>query len=85
MNAQLNEWNAEIDVLEGKAESAGADLKVKRAEVIRDLRAKQNAASAKMTELDKATGEAWDKVKETADNLWVDLKTGLSAAHSKFR
>ena len=85
MNAQLNEWNAQIDVLEAKAESAGADLKVKRAEVIRDLRAKQNAASAQMTELDQATGEAWDKVKETADNLWVDLKTGLSAAHSKFR
>ena len=85
MNAQLNEWNAQIDVLEAKAESAGAGLKVKRAEVIRDLRAKQNAASAQMTELDQATGEAWDKVKETADKLWDDLKTGLSAAHSKFR
>jgi hypothetical protein len=85
MSAQLKEWGAEIDVLEAKVGSVNADLKVKRAEAIRGLRIKQRAASAKMTELNAATGEAWDKVKETADKLWDDLKTGLSAAHDKFR
>ena len=60
------------------------DLKVKHAEEMRDLRDKQLAAAATMKELDKATGEAWDQVKLTADKVWEDLKTGLSAAQSKF-
>lgn len=85
MNTQLKEWSAEIDVLEAKAERSGADLKVKKTEAIRDLRAKQHAASAKMSELNTATGEAWTKVKETADQLWDDLKTGLATAHDKFK
>ena len=85
MNAQLKAWSAQIDVLEAKVESANADLKVKRAEAVRDLRAKQQAATAKMAELNAATGEAWDKVKETADTMWDDLKAGLTAAHNKFK
>jgi len=85
LSAQLKEWGAQIDVLEAKVESANADLKVKRAEAIRDLRVKQRVASAKMAELNAATGEAWDKVKDTADKVWDDLKAGLAAAHDKFK
>jgi len=85
LSAQLKEWGAQIDVLEAKVESANADLKVKRAEAIRDLRVKQRVASAKMAELNAATGEAWDKVKDTADKVWDDLKAGLTAAHDKFK
>ncbi|MBK7324584.1 MAG: hypothetical protein IPI89_00105 [Propionivibrio sp.] len=84
MSAQLKVWDAQIKLLEAQATKVGADLKVKHAEEMRDLRDKQLAAAAKMKELDKATGEAWDQVKLTADKVWEDLKTGLSAAQSKF-
>lgn len=84
MSAQLKVWDAQIKLLEAQATKVGADLKVKHAEEMRDLRDKQLAAAAKMKELDKATGEAWDQVKSTADKVWEDLKTGLSAAQSKF-
>ena len=84
MSAQLKVWDAQIKLLEAQATKVGADLKVEHAEEMRDLRDKQLAAAAKMKELDKATGEAWDQVKLTADKVWEDLKTGLSAAQSKF-
>ena len=84
MSAQLKVWDAQIKLLEAQATKVGADLKAKHAEEMRDLRDKQLAAAAKMKELDKATGEAWDQVKLTADKVWEDLKTGLSAAQSKF-
>ncbi len=84
MAAQLKVWDAQINLLEAKAKKVGAGLKVKHAEEMRDLRAKQLVASTKMKELDKATGEAWDQVKLTADKVWEDLKTGLTAAQSKF-
>lgn len=36
-------------------------------------------------ELEKASGEAWEQVKETADKIWDDLKAGVADAHSKFK
>ena len=85
MAAQLKEWGAQIDLLEAKAENAGADIKVKHAKSIRELRAKQRAASEKIQELGKASGAAWDQVKGTADKIWDDLKAGIADAHSKFK
>jgi hypothetical protein len=38
-----------------------------------------------MKELEKASGEAWEQVKGTADKIWEDLKTGIADAHSKFK
>lgn len=85
MAAQLKEWSAQIDLLEAKAENAGADMKVKRAKQLHELRAKQRAASEKMKELGKASGAAWEQVKTTADKIWDDLKTGVADAQSKFK
>ena len=85
MAAQLKEWGAQINLLEAKLENVGADMKVKRAEELHELRAKQHVASEKMKELEKAGGEAWEQVKETADKIWEDLKTGMADAHSKFK
>ena len=85
MAAQLRAWGAEIDVLEARVRKIGADLNVLRRDEILDLRVRQNAASEQLKKLDKATGEAWTEVKVTADKVWLDLKTGLAAAHSKFK
>lgn len=85
MAAQLQEWSAQINLLEAKVENAGADVKVRRAAALHELRAKQRAASEKMEELGKASGEAWEQVKVTADQIWEDLRTGVAEAHSKFK
>jgi hypothetical protein len=85
MAAQLKEWDAQINLLEARVENAGADIQVKRAKAIHELRAKQRAASEKMKELGKASGEAWDQVKVTADKIWDELKTGIADAHSRFK
>ncbi len=85
MAAQLKEWGAQINLWEAKLENAGADMKIKRAEALHGLRAKQHAASEKMKELEKASGEAWEQVKETADKVWADLKAGVAEVHSKFK
>lgn len=85
MAAQLNEWNAQINLLEAKLENAGADLKIERAKQLHELRAKQRAASEKLTELEKAGGEAWEQVKTTADKIWDELKAGVAEAHAKFK
>jgi recombinational DNA repair ATPase RecF len=83
--AQLKEWNAQIDLWEARAENAGADLKLKRAEMLHGLRAKQHAASETLKDLEKAGGEAWEQVRVTTEKIWEDLKTGIAEAHSKFK
>lgn len=83
--AQLKEWNAQINLLEAKIENAGVDMKVRRAEAINELRIKQRAAAEKIIELEKASGDAWEQVKQTADKLWEDLKSGVAEVHAKFK
>ncbi|HEX5336993.1 MAG TPA: hypothetical protein VFW53_00995 [Gallionella sp.] len=85
METQLKEWRAQIDLLEAKIENSGADMRVKRAQELHELRKKWNAASEKMHELEKSSGEAWEQVKETADKIWEDLKAGVASAHDKFK
>lgn len=85
MAAQLKEWDAQIDLLEARLENMSADMKVKRTEQLRALRAQQHAASEKMQELGNAGIEAWDQVRLTADKIWDDLKAGMTEAHSKFK
>lgn len=85
MAAQLKEWGAQIDLLEAKMENAGADIKVKYAKEIDELRTKQRTASAKMEELVNDSGEAWEQIKETADKLWDDLKASVAGSHEKFK
>ena len=84
MAAQLHEWSAQLDLLEAKVENAGADVEIKRAKELNELRTKLKVASQKMTEFEKTSGDAWDAVKTTADKIWDDIKSGVAAAHSKF-
>ena len=82
MEAQLNEWGAQIKLLEAKIENTGADIKLQRAGELNELRAKQRAAKDKLKEMKASTGEAWGQVKSTADKIWDDLKAGIAQAHS---
>lgn len=85
MAAQLKEWDAQINLLEAKVKNAGADIKVKRAKELHELRSKQQAATEKLKELGKASGAAWDQVKITTDKVWDELKAGVADARSKFK
>lgn len=85
MTAQLKEWVAQINLLESKVENVSADIQIMRAKQLVELRIKQNAAYAKIRELEKASGEAWNQVKVTADKMWDDLKVGIADVQSKFK
>lgn len=86
LTAELKEWSAQIDLLTAKAENATADVKLKYyTQDLNVLRTKERIAIEKIKELEQANGDAWETVKETADKVWEDLKTGLASAVSKFK
>jgi aspartyl/asparaginyl-tRNA synthetase len=82
---ELKKWSAEIDVLQAKTEVASDDVKLKYREEIEVLRAKELVASEKIKELQASSGDAWESIKETADSVWHDLKTGVETVVSKFK
>lgn len=83
--AELKEWSAQIDLLNAKAENAAAEARLKYAEELDALRAKQQVAVLKIKELEAASGDAWQTVKETADKVWDDLRIGLASTVAKFK
>lgn len=85
LEANLKEWVAQINLLAAKAENVGADAKLKYAQELDKLRDKQHQASEKIKELEAATGETRVKVKDTADKLWDELKTGVANTVAKFK
>jgi hypothetical protein len=84
LTSELKEWSAQIDVMAARTENAAGDLKLKYAEELDALRAKQDDAIEKLKELEDASDDAWVTVKETADKVWVDLRSGLADITSKF-
>jgi hypothetical protein len=83
--AELKVWSAEIDNLHAKAEAASEDVKIKYHAEIEALRVKECEANEKIKELQATSGEAWDTVKVTAEQVWQDLRTGLSTIVDKFK
>jgi uncharacterized coiled-coil DUF342 family protein len=84
LKAQLDEWSADIDELEVKANLAKAELSDKYAEQLAELKAKRDEATAKVAEVQDAAGDAWEELKKGGESIWETLKTTISEAKSKF-
>ena len=49
-----------------------------------DLEAKQKAARARLAEVTKSSGEAWEHLRDGAKNAWHELETAVRKARSEF-
>ena len=85
MAAQLEEWSDQIGVLETRVKKANAEVRLRRAEEMHELRVTRNQAAEKMKELDEASAEAWGHVSKRTAKVIENLKSGVSVAHSRFR
>lgn len=85
LKAQLDEWNAKIDVLKAKAEKAGAKTKVDYYETIEELQKKRTKAKDKLQELRAAGDDAWEDLKTGVDQTWSSLGDAVNSAVSRFK
>jgi hypothetical protein len=85
LDAQLKEWNAQIDLLKAKADKAKADVKIDYYKTIDTLQRKQDAARTKLQELKTAGDEAWEDLKTGAEKAWSEVKAAYHDATSKFK
>ncbi len=85
LKAQLEEWNAKIDVLKAKAKTAKAGVEVEYYETIDNIKDKQVVAKNKLVELREAGDDAWEDLKEGLDSTWDRLGDAIKTATSRFK
>jgi len=85
LQAQLDEWSAEIDILKAKADKAKADAQLEYYKEIKELRSMQEAASSKLAEFKDASDDAWEDLKAGMDSAWNSIGKALKSATSRFK
>ena len=83
--AQLDEWQAEIDKLKARASMASADAQLEMNKQIATLESHIKAGKAKLSELAQTGEEAWGSIKLGVDSAWDALKSAVGDAASKFK
>lgn len=85
MQAKLEEWSADIDVLTAKGNEVSAELKRDYAEQVEALKTKQAAARQKIEELQKSGESAWEDLKAGLDLAWTAIGEAVDSAKSRFK
>ena len=85
LQAQLDQWKADIDKLKAKANEADADAKIEYYNQIDKLQAMQETARNKLTELKESGDDAWDDLKAGIESAWDSLGNALKSAKSRFK
>ena len=85
LDAQLDEWNAQISLLRARADKAKAEAKIEYYKTIDALQHRQGEARTKLHELKTAGDEAWEDLKTGAEKAWDEVKSAFHDAISKFK
>lgn len=85
LQAQLDEWSAEIDKLKAKADGAEGDAQLEYYKHVEELRSMQEAANDKLSELKDAGDDGWEDLKAGLDSAWHSLGNALRSAASRFK
>ena len=85
LDAQLEEWNAQIALLKAKAAKARAEAKIDYNKTIEALQRRQDEAITKLHELKASGDDAWEDLKTGAEKAWAEVKAAFHDATSKFK
>ena len=78
MKAQLDEWSAEIDKLQAKAEKAEAGLQIEYVKKLDELKSLRTAAKQKLTGIKESGDDAWNDFKAGLESAWNELENTLN-------
>lgn len=85
MQAQLDEWEAEVDRFKAKASGASANVQLEMNKEINALKGKIEQGKTKLAEMADASEDTWESIKEGVDSAWDSLKAAVSDAKAKFK
>jgi uncharacterized coiled-coil DUF342 family protein len=84
LEAQLKEWQAEIDKLRAKADKANADARLEYDRQIKELVEYQKRAQGKLNEIQQASEAAWADMRSGMEKAWADMAKSWNDAMKRF-
>jgi hypothetical protein len=85
LSAQMVEWDAQIDRLKDKAESASPEEKFEYAPIIAALQLKRDEAAVKLQGISTASNDEWEDLKTGMEQVWGDVRTIFHDAFMKIK
>lgn len=85
INAELGLAQAKLVEFKAEAKNAAADIRVKYNKHLDELQGMVDATQAKLVELDAASEDAWEQMKEGIENAWDSLGTAIKDTAEKFK
>jgi len=83
LSAQIVEWDAQIDLLRDKAESAPSEEKSGYLNEIRALQLKRDEAALKLQGIGTTSDDQWGDVKAGSEDVMDEVRTMVSDAITK--
>lgn len=85
MKQRLDDWSAEIDVLQARGHDIKEDAKVKYEEQLVALRTKREEGEKKLEEMQAAAENNWEHIKMESDRVWEAFKDSFDTFKSHFK
>lgn len=85
LEAQLKEWDANLDVLSAKAQKTKADARISYENELESLRSKRATAHKKLEELGKRGEDAWEDMKDGVEKIWDDMGKAMEKLTARFK
>ncbi len=83
--ARIEQWNADIEKLQAKADEAKVGAKIEYEDQLKDLRAQRDEAKAKLDEMAEASDSAWDDIKAGFESIWEKATNTFESAKARFK
>jgi uncharacterized coiled-coil DUF342 family protein len=84
LKTQLGGWSADIEMLKARAGKISDDAKAEYEEQLAGLREQRDALAARVAELQAASDDAWEGLKQGAQTAWDRAKDSFQKAMSRF-
>lgn len=85
LQAQLEEFNAKINILKTKVSKADPSVQLSYYETIEKLSLRRELAKSKLNELKNAEDETWEELKDGMEKAWSDLSAAIRAATARLK
>ena len=83
--AKLDDWNADIDTLEAKAQEAQGEIQDQIHKQLESLREMRDDAQKQYNDLQNAATDAWDVMVQGTEKAWKAWFGAFDDARSKFK
>ncbi len=83
--AALDELDAQIQLLQAKAEKQAADARIEYGNELEDLRRRRRELGDRLKELHQTSGDAWNDLQRGLENAVASMRDSLKSAIDQFR